>query len=120
MTNNRVISYKDLVTRALSLWNFSRNETLEILESLDDEKLLFTPKGEKWQPLYFQFNCVGMTQLVYTRAIREGKMDYAWFHEGEIKNRLKYKTKKELKDFLNKANSDFIKEVRKRRNDQSF
>lgn len=43
------MKYQSVLSAFINGWNFTRSETLEILNSLDDERLLFKPKGEKWQ-----------------------------------------------------------------------
>ena len=60
-------------------WQFTRSETIEILQSLTDEQLQFKPDGEKWQPIFHQFGCIARTQLIYAKAAESGVMDFSLF-----------------------------------------
>lgn len=108
--------FKDFVTSFVRQWNFTRSETLEILNSLSDEELRFKPEGKTFQPLYYQFGCILRTQVVYTRAIVEGKMDFTWFHEES----LLVKTRKELKAKFEKADKEWGMAIKNKRRDEKF
>jgi len=56
-------------------WQFTRSETIEILQSLTDEQLQFKPDGEKWQPIFHQFGCIARTQLIYAKAAESDMPD---------------------------------------------
>lgn len=112
--------YKDLVTNLIRSWNFVRSETLEILDSLDDKKLQFKPSGEKWQPLYHQFGCIGRTQLVYTKAIQEGKMDFSWFSSPDLPKKDQFETKEDIKKFLQQTDRTWTLNIRQKRDKENF
>lgn len=114
------MKYKDLVTSMVRVWNFTRRETLQLLDSLNDEKLLFKPEGEKWQNLAFQFGCMVQTQMVYAKAVIEERLDYSWYRSGEFTDRKLLKNKNELLDYSSQANKEWSKAVRKRRYDENF
>jgi len=92
----------------MNRWQFTRGETLEILENLNDEQLGFKPDGERWQALYYQFNCCARTQLVYAKAIREDKMDFSWFGSQELPSKSAFTSKDEIRALLNEANETWI------------
>jgi hypothetical protein len=113
--------FKNYVTSFVRQWNFVRSETLEILISLSDEQLLFQPTGtDKWQPLYYQFTCIARTQMVYAKAIKEGKMSFNWFESDEFPDKHEIKTKQGLKDLLNKADTMWSAAIVERRRDEDF
>lgn len=113
--------YKNLVVSFVRIWNFTRAETLEILEKIDDKQLLFIPKGSpKWQPLFWEFNCLGRTQLVYARAIREGRMDFKWFEGSELPDKNEFKTRNEIQEFLLNSDKLWRAEITKVRRDEDF
>ena len=60
-----------LLNESIGEWNFSRSETLELLGVLNDQQLQLKHPGEGFQPLFYQFNCIGRTQLVYAEAIKK-------------------------------------------------
>lgn len=98
------MNYKDLLLSFIDGWNFTRNETIEILMSLDDKKLQFKPTGNKWQPLYWEFGCLGRTQIIYTEAIKAGKMDFSLFHSPKMPKTTDFQSQKSIKEFLTNAN----------------
>ncbi len=112
--------YKDFVTSFIRHWNFTRSETLEILGSLDDEKLQFKPKGEKWQALFWEFGCIGRTQLVYTEAIKTGKMDFSLFESPKLSPKDEFKTKADILKSLEKINKEWREAIVNRRGDEDF
>lgn len=114
------MNYKNLVTSAVRQWNFTRSETSEILNSLDDEQLQFKPEGEKWKTLFEQFSCIYLTQVVYSRSIKEGRMKYRWFHDQEASEMTKLSTKEELIKALQKADKKWIEAIREKREDEEF
>lgn len=114
------MKYENLVTSFVRQWNFTRNETLEILKTLDDRKLSFKPDGPNWQDLAFQFGCMAKTQAVYAKAISEGRMDYSWFRDDDFPTRDTLKTKAELLEYLEKANKIWTEAIRSKRNDEDF
>lgn len=122
------MQFKNFVTGFVRQWNFTRSETLEILESLTDEQLNFKPKEmpttllkeREWQTLGYQFGCILRTQLVYTRAIREVKMDYSWFHDPQLMDKNQFKKVKDLQLALEKANQDWLEAIRTKRRDEEF
>lgn len=89
-------------------WNFIRGETLEILEALDDEKLLFKPEGERWRPLFYQFGCIARTQLIYAEAAKTGKMDFALFGSNKFPEKYENKTVADIKELLNQADTAWL------------
>lgn len=92
----------------INRWQFTRSETLEILENLDNKQLRFRPEGDHWQPLSYQFTCSARTQLIYAKAIREGKMDFSWFSSPEFPSKDAFGTKDEIRDVLNAANKTWL------------
>lgn len=113
-------AYPKTITTFVKLWNFTRAETLELLESLDNDKLGFKPKGPKWQTLFYQFGCMIRTQIVYTKAIKMGKMDNSWFHDPELMTKTEFKTKEKLKEKFEEINNDWISEIQSKREDEDF
>lgn len=111
---------EDFVTSFVKAWDFARSETLEILDSLDDKKLQFRPAGEKWQTLYWEFGCLGRTQLVYSKAIKESKMDFSWFNSKEMPNKDKYQTKQDIRKFLEEADKSWRRAILSKRRDENF
>ena len=91
----------------LKRWQFVRSESLEILHSLNDEQLLFKPEGDKWQPLYYQFACMGRTQLVYAKASKTGKMNFADFGSTDLPNKHEFQTAEKLDDFLKNCDKEW-------------
>ena len=112
--------YKNLVTSFIRQWKFVRKETIEILNSLTDEQLQFLPKGEKWQPLFFQFSCIGRTQLIYTEAVKTGVMDFSLFGSKTLPKKTDYQTKVALVKFLQKTDQEWMKAIRTQRSDEDF
>lgn len=84
----------------LKHWHFVRSESLEILRSLSDEQLQFKPEGEKWQPLYYQFACMGRTQLVYAKAAKAGTLNFADFGSSDLPSKHEFQTVEKLSSFL--------------------
>ena len=93
-------------------WKFVRSETLELLQSLDNEQLQFKPEGEKWQPLFYQFSCMARTQLVYAHAARSGAMDFSLFASSELPSKTDYQTVDTLLSFLANSNQDWLSALR--------
>jgi hypothetical protein len=89
-------------------WQFTRNETLEILENLTGEQMQFRPEGEHWQPLSYQFACCARTQLIYAKAVREGKMNFGWFGSQEFPSKVTFTTKGELRSLLDEADQAWL------------
>jgi len=87
----------------INRWQFTRSETLEILDNLTSEQLQFKPEGEHWQPLSYQFACCARTQLIYAKAVHEGKMDFSWFGSQEFPSKNAFTTKDEILGLLNEA-----------------
>lgn len=96
----------------ITRWQFTRSETLEILENVSDEQLHFKPEGDRWQPLSYQFTCCARTQLVYAKAVREGKMDFHWFGSGEFPSKDAFTTKDEIRSLLNTADEAWLEAVK--------
>lgn len=95
----------------LKRWNFVRSETIEILNSLDDERLTFKPEGEKWQALYFQFGCIGRTQLVYATAAETGLMDFSLFRSKNLPSKTDNQTKVSLESLLTTSNEKWVEVI---------
>ncbi len=112
--------YKNLITSCARSWNFVRSETLNILQSLDDDKLQYKPEGEKWQPLFWEFGCIGSTQLVYADAIKSGQMNFSLFQSDIIPDKNAYKTKKEILSFLEESDHTWIEAIRSRRREEDY
>jgi hypothetical protein len=93
-------------------WQFTRSETIEILKSLTDERLQFKPEGEKWQPMFHQFGCIGRTQLIYAKAAETGVMDFSLFGSSEITSKDLNQTVGGILAFLEDANSAWIAALR--------
>lgn len=92
-------------------WSFTRSETLEILSSLNDAQLQFKPDADKWQPLYYQFGCIMRTQLVYTEAIRQQKMDFAFFGATTLPKKITNQSKDEIMQALTSANEAWLSAI---------
>lgn len=114
------MEYKNLVSGFNREWKFTRAETLEILRVLSDEQLQFRPQGEKWQKLFWEFGCLGRTQMVYTKAIETGKMDFSLFSSNDLPKKDQFQTKKEILEFLKKSDEGWVKAILKRREDEDF
>ncbi len=113
--------FKNLVTSFVRQWNFVRSESLDILNSLSDEQLQFKPVGfSKWQPLYYQFACIARTQMVYARAIAEGKMEFNWFEDTILPDKHSFKTKAKLVKLLEEANKKWRESIVSKRFDEEF
>lgn len=113
--------YKNFVTSFVRQWNFVRSETLDILNSLSDKQLLYQPTGsDKWQPLYYQFTCIARTQMVYAKAIKEGKMNFKWFESTEFPDKHQFKTKEELKKLLDKSDKMWSAAIVEQRRNEEF
>src|SRR5688572_27640214 len=84
-------------------WRFVRSESNEILRTLNDETLVFKPAGSKWQPVYYQFACMARTQMVYTKALNEGKMDFAYFGDPMLPDKHVLRTQTDLQKWLDEA-----------------
>lgn len=94
-------------------WRFVRSETAEILSALNDETLVFKPEGDRWQPVYYQFACMARTQMVYTRALSEGKMDFAYFGDPMLPDKHVLRTKADLQKWLNDADKAWQEAMQK-------
>lgn len=92
-------------------WAFARSETMELLDRLDDARLAFRPKGDKWQSLAYQFACIGRTQLVYAKALKTGVMDFAYFADASLPDKQKQKTDADVHALLARANETWLKAV---------
>lgn len=102
MTNQPQPTQDDL-HEAIEYWLFTRSETQELLHSLTDEQLLFTPEGPKWQPLYYQFTCMVRVQLAYAKALRTGGMDFAYFADKSLPGKRSLKSRQQLDTAFNRA-----------------
>lgn len=85
---------------------------MELLNSLNDDQLLFKPDGEKWQPLYYQFTCMARTQLVYARAAETGLMDFSMFGSAELPGKHDARTIESLKRFLEDSNVKWLAAIK--------
>lgn len=112
--------YQDLIISFLNSWNFTRRETIEILYSLDDEKLQFKPKGDKWQLLCWEFGCIGRTQIVYTKAIETGFMDFSLFHSTLMPKKTDYQTRESIIKFLKESNLNWINAIKSREKNENY
>lgn len=59
----------ELAEKWMMSFKWSRNNTLEILQSLTDVDLKLKPVGDKFQDLGFQFACLATTTDTYLRRI---------------------------------------------------
>ena len=100
---NQLQPTQEVLQEAIEYWIFTRSETRELLNSLTDEQLLFTPEGPKWQPLYYQFTCMLRVQLVYAKALRTGTMDFAYFVDEALPGKHVLKTRQELNTAFDNA-----------------
>lgn len=112
--------YKDLVTGFVRSWNYARGESLDLLDSLDNGKLLYKPDGNKWQSIAYQFGCMARTQMVYTRSIKEGRMNYKWFHDPSLMGKNDIITKKELDELLDRCDKEWNEVIREKRREEDF
>ncbi len=114
------MQYKDLVTNFVRSWNFTRSETLAILNSLSDSELSFKPEGEKWQPLFWEFGCIGRTQMVYTEAVISGEMDFSLFSSPSLPDKSEFKDKPSLLAFLKESDRKWIEVIRSKREEEEY
>lgn len=114
------MEYKNLVNSFVRSWNFTRSETLELLQALTDKQLLYKPKGVKWQSLAYQFGCIGRTQMIYTRAIEQGIMDFSWFADKTIPSKNDFVTGSTIKTYLEEADNKWSEAVREKRREEDF
>lgn len=114
------MEYKNLVNSFVRSWNFTRSETLELLEALTDKQLLYKPSGAKWQSLAYQFGCVGRTQTIYTHAIENGVMDFSWFADKSIPSKNDYVTGTTIKSFLEVADKKWTEAIREKGREEDF
>lgn len=118
---SKMKQYKDQVSEFVRIWNFTRRETLEILGSLNGDQINFKPIGSpKWQGLNWQFGCIARTQIVYTKAIGEGKMNFKWFQDALLPEKRYIKSVKELQSLLKSADVQWVHSIRLKRLDQDF
>ena len=96
-----------MIDEILDEWHFVRSETLELFHALNDQQLQFTPPGDKWQPLFYQFACIGRTQVVYTKALQTGVMDIAYFSDEQLPNKHEHNTQAKLQKLLAEADEAF-------------
>lgn len=87
-----------MIDEAMDAWVFVRTETRELLGTLKDEQLQFTPQGEKWQPLYYQFACMIRTQHIYAKALTTRVMDFAYFADSSFPDKHSLNSKAKLTD----------------------
>lgn len=97
-----------LLSSFLTRWAFTRSETIELLHQLDDVQLSFKPPGPAWQPLYYQFNCLGRTQLVYLDAVISGKMDFALFNSSSLPSKSEFQTITAIEEFLTQTDGQWL------------
>lgn len=114
------MEYKNFITSFIRSWNFVRSETINILDSLDDEKLKYKPEGDKWQPLYWEFGCIGRTQIVYANGIKTGTMDFSLFHSDKIPSKDANKKKEDIRKFLEECDKKWTDAIRERRREEDF
>lgn len=93
-------------------WQFTRGETLEVLDNLNDDQLRYKPRSEHWQALHYQFSCCARTQLIYSKAVREGKMDFSWFGSPDFPSKDAFTTKEEIRNVLKEANQVWLDAVK--------
>jgi len=89
-------------------WQFTRSETIEILQSLTDEQLQFKPEGDKWQSIFHQFGCISRTQLIYAKAAEDGVMDLSLFSSSKIPDKDSHQTNAAILAFLNESNDAWL------------
>ena len=101
-------------------WQFVRSETLELLLSLFDEQLQYKPSGEKWQPIYYQFGCIGRTQQIYTAALVGGKMDFSLFGSPTFAKKDTNQTNESIRIFLKQCNDSWLGALHKNFNNVAW
>lgn len=90
-------------------WAFVRSETIEILSTLNDKKLQFCPEGsKKWQPLSYQFACIGRTQLVYAKGLMKGSLSQADFTGEGLPQKRDIITKDEIERLLEWSDTEWL------------
>lgn len=112
--------YKDLVTSFVRQWNFTRSETEEILESLNEKCLKFRPKGKQWKRMVDQFLCIARAQSVYTRAIETGWIDFSLFSNPDFLKRFEIEKREDLIKLLKQVDNEWIKAIRGKRKEEEF
>lgn len=98
-------------------WRFVRSETLELLSVLSDETLLFKPEGDKWQPAYYQFACIARTQMVYAKALAEGKMEFKFFGDPMLPDKHVLRAKADLLRWLNDSDKAWLEALKNAKGD---
>lgn len=98
----------DVMDDFIQRWQFTRSETIEILQSLTDEQLQFKPEGEQWQPIFHQFGCMARTQLIYAQATESGAMDFSLFRSAEMPDKDTRQSKVDLLAFLHESNEAWL------------
>ena len=58
-------------------WSFARGLTLDLIDTMDGEDLLFTP-GPSLGPFWKQFRHVGRVQENYLGALETGRIRFDW------------------------------------------
>jgi hypothetical protein len=99
-------------------WKFVRSETMEILNSLNDEQLQFKPDGEEWKSILWQFGCIGRTQLVYAKAARTGTMNFEEFRTSSLPDKDAFRTLPSIKKFLNDADKLWLEAIKSKQSVQ--
>jgi hypothetical protein len=97
----------------INRWQFTRSETIEILQSLTDEQLQFKPEGKKWQSIFHQFGCIARTQLIYAKAAESGQMDFSLFSSPDMPDKDTMQTQDEILKLLSESNNSWLAAVSK-------
>lgn len=114
-------NHQQIIKSLLDGWKFTRRQTSELLESLADKDLNFTPKGSpKFKDLQSQFACLGATQLAYTRMLEEKKTFISKYFEPFKKELIKLRKKSELRKKLEKIDKEFQKTILKSKDGDCF
>ena len=100
--------YYELMEAYIKRWKFVRSETLNLLKIPSDDQLAYKPQGDTWQTIYHQFGCIARTQIVYTAAVANDKMDFSVFESSALPSKDAHQTVKELLNHLNACEEDWL------------
>lgn len=88
---------------AMRMWDFVRSETYEVLASLTDDQLQFSPEGEAWQSLYYQFGCIARTQFIFAKGLETGKIEPTYFSDMSFPGKYSAQMRHTLEELLHAA-----------------
>lgn len=120
MDKSQTSSKNKIIRQMLDGWRYTLSNRYELLESLKDECLDFTPPGNhKLGDLQSQFATIGGTYQAYTKLLKEKRFRSEPF--AILESRLtKFRKMKSLEIELKKIDKEFEMEVLKHTDDEEF